>query len=1157
MYQRKTLLVIALILMMLSSNFTALTAAPRSGSHFVRLPAAQAVNLINLGLTPNLNLDYGSFTWLELNDVDFAKLSTSGLIFTEDQSAGQVQVWNYRFDPLKDGEPNLPKEQRLNADTFGNAGFRLVQLIGPARDTWLTQLSDNGLIILQYYPFNTYLVWATAAQSQQVNAFSFIRWQGYFHPIYRLSPSLASMGGEIKNIAVTFFNDGAIESTLNDIQALGGQYLQHFSAQPDGRFYTAIFSLDATALNAVAHLSTVWSIEYSAARPAFDDENGAQIIANNLSSGTPIPGYYAWLAAKGVDGSGITWADVDTGVNSTHPDLTGRAVAFVSYPGAGSASQDLDGHGSHTAGAILGDGLNGTAITDTNGFYWGTGAAPQANLVAQNALVGSSWPPTGGWQILSRDSVLNGAQGSSNSWNTGAPGAQGYSTAARTHDIMVRDANWDTLTIAEPLIMVFSAGNGGPGATTITEPKEAKNLITVAASENYPRAGSSVNDMASYSSRGPAKDGRLLPNIAVPGDQTSSLNGTGAAKCGSAVPGTGATYYNFCSGTSMAAPFVSGSATLIADWWQQEGWGTPSPAIVKALLMNGATDMVGGNGIPGTLPNNTEGWGRVNLDNVIRNGVDMIYKDQIDILGDTGATITFTLGVPDPGKPFKVTLVWSDAPGAAGANPALVNNLDLTVLNGTTTYLGNNFLNGWSAAGGTPDVLNNLEAVYVQNPGGNATITVSATNIAGDGVLYNNDLTDQDFALVCYNCLLEPDFALTATPTNRNVCTPRLANYTVDVSSILGYNQSVKLTVSGQPVGTLPRFIPITVVPPATSVLNIRTTTSTLPGPYTITIMGTSSDKVHTTPVGLNIFNTVPGKPTLLTPANRAMGVDLLPTLTWSIAVQGLTYSLQVAKDARFTNIVYSTTTTGTSHTIITNLEPLTQYFWRIRPRNACGWGTFSAAFRFITRVIPPVLLVDDDDNNPDVRTYYTAALDSLGMAFDVWDTNNTDNEPDAMTLSLYQAVVWFSGSEYGGFAGPDTASETALANYLDGGGTLFISSQDYFYDRGLTSFIISYLGVASVQNDVSQTTVIGKGSVYTGLGPYTLSYPFSNYSDKVTPAVGAEIGFSGNKGTAGLNKTNGTYYTTYLGFPLEAISSVTDRAAVLSLFFNWGSVIP
>ena len=61
-----------------------------------------------------------------------------------------------------------------------------------------------------------------------------------------------------------------------------------------------------------------------------------------------------------------------------------------------------------------------------------------------------------------------------------------------------------------------------------------------------------------------------------------------------------------------------------------------------------------------------------------------------------------------------------------------------------------------------------------------------------------------------------------------------------------------------------------------------------------------------------------------------------------------------------------------------------------------------------------PILLVDDDDNAPDVRASYTDALTALGKTYDVWDTRNSDNEPDAATLAYYQTVIWFTGNSFG-----------------------------------------------------------------------------------------------------------------------------------------------
>ena len=208
----------------------------------------------------------------------------------------------------------------------------------------------------------------------------------------------------------------------------------------------------------------------------------------------------------------------------------------------------------------------------------------------------------------------------------------------------------------------------------------------------------------------------------------------------------------------------------------------------------------------------------------------------------------------------------------------------------------------------------------------------------------------------------------------------------------------------------------------------------------------------------------------------------------------------------------------------------------------------------------PPqkILLVDDDDNLPDVRSYYIDPLTILGKSYDVWDTNNSDNEPDAAALANYDVVIWFTGAESGGYAGPGPAEESALGVWLNGGKCFLISSQDYNYDRGLTSFASTYLGVSSVIQDVDQTTATGTGSVFGGLGPYSLTYPFeNNSSDFIYPNGTAESAFNGEGGSIAVDKNGGVYRTSYLGFPFEAISSLTGRQQVMGAFLKWCAKIP
>ncbi|MCI0397316.1 MAG: hypothetical protein L0322_20590, partial [Chloroflexi bacterium] len=109
-------------------------------------------------------------------------------------------------------------------------------------------------------------------------------------------------------------------------------------------------------------------------------------------------------------------------------------------------------------------------------------------------------------------------------------------------------------------------------------------------------------------------------------------------------------------------------------------------------------------------------------------------------------------------------------------------------------------------------------------------------------------------------------------------------------------------------------------------------------------------------------------------------------------------------------------------------------------------------------------------------------------------------------------------------------------------------------YDRGLTPFIDNYLGAATITDDNGDyTSVNGVGSVFGGLGPYGLSYPFTDYSDRITADGSAELAFQGNNGFgASVDKDNGTYRTTFWTFPWEAINNATNRQNVLEVVLDW-----
>lgn len=855
-----------------------------------------------------------------------------------------IHINGFQFDPLQEGEPYPSAPPAAT-------GFSLAQLTGPTQDAWLAQIQASGWHVLQYYPHYTYLLWSDGGAAPLAGHFDFVRWQGRYHPAYKISPELAEpdalvgSDGRIAQVGALIYDDGHLAETLAALRRLGAEVAQIYPAQPDHAFYEAVATLPAAAIPAAARLETVLWLGYLSPRPELEDEVSDQITGGNYANGAPWPGYGDWLADVGYDGAGVTWAVIDTGVDYDHPDLSQRIGGGYTFPGAcnppGQPGSDCEngGHGTHVAGILAGDAATG--MSDADGYLYGLGIAPGAHIFAMNPLSGANWPPLGGWAENSKQALLGGAVGGNNSWTTGEGLHHGYQTSERIHDLMARDGNFDTPDAAEPFIQVFSAGNYGDNG--LTAPKEAKNLIVVASSENY-RVGD-IDQVSSFSSRGPAEDGRWVPTVTAPGNVIASTRNDEGGYCAAPIPGSN-NLYALCSGSSQAAPHASGAVVLLSQWWRAHHQGADfSPALAKALLVSSAVDM----GAP-DIPNIHEGWGRINLSPLLSPTLPLLAFDQETLLVDSGNAWQLDVRVADPSQPLKITLVWSDAAAAPGADPALVNDLDLTVTTNGLTYHGNRFIAGWSVPGGDRDALNNLENVFLQTPGNHAAITITGNNIAGDGVPYNGDLTDQDFALVCYNCAL----LLTAVPPRVDVCAPAEAAYTVTLGQIPNYNDPVWLSVAGAPAGATSYFGQNPLPPGAATTLHIQDTAQASAGLYTLAVTGSIPGNNRTTTAQLALAQGLPDPPLLLMPADGETNTPRQPAFQWSNAGAEAWYDLEVAADPDFAAIVFSAAgIAGNSYAFHRPLSPNTRYYWRVRPHNPCGSAAYTSAFTFLTAPLP------------------------------------------------------------------------------------------------------------------------------------------------------------------------------------------------------------
>ncbi len=183
-------------------------------------------------------------------------------------------------------------------------------------------------------------------------------------------------------------------------------------------------------------------------------------------------------------------------------------------------------------------------------------------------------------------------------------------------------------------------------------------------------------------------------------------------------------------------------------------------------------------------PNNNEGWGRILLDNVLYFDGDTreLHRRRVDGSGDGRGHCLLLRDRFRHRAAVEITLVWTDYPAVASANPSLVNNLDLTVTSPTgEIYKGNVYSGGQSAGGGSYDARNVEECVRrVTPPTGPWTIAVRGTNVPQGG--------RQPYALVAtgsFGAWPEPPAAVAdGLPSGRVVLDPARPNPFSDETAI-------------------------------------------------------------------------------------------------------------------------------------------------------------------------------------------------------------------------------------------------------------------------------------------------------------------------------------------------------------------------------------
>ena len=738
------------------SKSDTITRAIRDGSRkLFKVPVANDEERKSLRHAGRVVADRGDYLFVSANE-------KAALPDDAEQVPTTISLPGKEFDPILQ-VPGSTVPSGLERAPQGD-GYYIVQFGTTATDELLESLRATGVEILQYVPHQAFFVYGSGEAIARAATHSRVRWVGTFLPEYKVSTAVreqltsAAKGKKpARGIApleltgrsravfdVSVFKRANLKDVESQVAAIGGNVRNEIEL-PENFFDVIRVEIDIASAESIAAIPDVIRVD-SWSRPVAEDERAAQIVAGNYSSTSAIgpPGYDP-LSQFGVNGQNVTVAVVDDGVG-----IPGDGGFYVTASNAVNgplrgATSGAQGHGHMQASIIAGD--TPFSVLDPTGYNYGLGIAPKSNIVNIPLLrVGY----TGTEANTANDAVItpgpNAVPGfiSNNSWGNGTNG-NAYDSYAAQFDGFVRDAS--SAASIDPLLMVFSAGNSA--ASGLTRPKVAKNLIAVGSLENLrtelDSTANNIDDLSSFSSIGPAADGRVKPDIAAPGQAiTGGRSGTDS------LFGNIDAAHRWSSGTSHASPQVAGAAALFTQFWKNGHAGSnPSPALVKAALINAARD-ANGVGTASAIPNSGEGWGRVYLKGVLNTGATITYVNQSSTLFGTGAFRDFSGTVADISRPVRVSLVWTDPP--AVSDPALVNNLDLEVTVGGNTYKGNVLTAGLSTTGGSADSINNVENVFLPaGLSGPITVRVSGTAINGNGVLGNADSTDQHFALVVFN----------------------------------------------------------------------------------------------------------------------------------------------------------------------------------------------------------------------------------------------------------------------------------------------------------------------------------------------------------------------------------------------------------------------
>lgn len=723
-----------------------------------------------------------------------AVLGTAAAPAAQQQLAAPIYLRAGVFTPARGEALSLAAGLSVSDYAPNQAGYYLLQFRGPVEQAWKDEMAALGIELLDYIPDFAFKVRMNPAQAAQARQSANVAWVGVFQPGYKLNPEVLAASATGQGAYVVTVERGAnVALAATAITRSGatvlGQDGNTLLVAADKKQLVGIASVLDVAwvdtFNLIEKHNEYGGGQLMGANTANTNgyDGSSQIVAvadTGLGGGTAATAHADIPSARIINiynwpgTSDTCWTITNDGavdVDSGHGTHT--ALSVVGDGGANGEGKSPAPAASLVFQAVenYADMIGICGILYADGYYL-TGLPTDLRTLFQQAYDA-------------------GARVHSNSWGSAAAGAYNQNSNYADDFIWNHRDMLITFSAGNEGIDANSDGvidNGSMGA-----PATAKNVLSVGASENsrpdnwpcdtnltytasdgstcpglggqnniftwgaawpadYPAnpinsdpSAGNAQQMAAFSSRGPVDDGRIKPDVVAPGSWVlsgySNLYQQGYDP--SPNPKNGAwqydgygfplnSQYKYLSGTSMSNPLAAGGAVVVRDFYQKAHILNASAALVKATLINSATDLLdenndGLNDNDFPIPNTHEGWGFVNLANATDGSAQFV--DATTGLATGGSTsYNYTINA---GTPLKVTLVWSDYPSATSATVNLVNDLDLTVTTpGGTVYRGNLFSGGWSATGATVDRRNNVENVYLQAPvAGTYTVTITGFNV--------------------------------------------------------------------------------------------------------------------------------------------------------------------------------------------------------------------------------------------------------------------------------------------------------------------------------------------------------------------------------------------------------------------------------------------